>query len=117
MNEDSKALYHELVKGKIIPKIKEVNDYALTQEEIDLICIHLDKEIKDLNHHIEHEKCTQLRKQTRQKRTKIKRYKRYAYRHDKYVFRRDFKLYECDDCSECPLKNNCIKPNSKSNKK
>jgi len=117
MNEDSKALDNELVKGKIIPKIKEVNDYELTQEEIDLICIHLDKEIKDLNNHIKHEKCTRLRKQARQKRTKIKRYKRHAYRHDKYVFRRDFKLYECDDCSECPLKNHCMKPNSKSNKK
>ena len=29
-------------------------------------------------------------------------FKRYAYRHDKYGFKRDFKLYECDDCSECP---------------
>ena len=37
MNEDSKALYHELVKDKIIPKIKEDNDHELTQEEIDLI--------------------------------------------------------------------------------
>src|SRR5699024_4657835 len=44
-------------------------------------------------------------------------FKRYAYRHDKYGFRRDFNLYECDDCSECPLKNHCIKSNSKSNKK
>ncbi len=25
------------------------------------------------------------------------------------VFKRDFKLYECDDCSECPLKHQCIK--------
>ena len=24
-------------------------------------------------------------------------FKRYAYRHDKYGFKRDFKLYECDD--------------------
>ncbi len=44
-------------------------------------------------------------------------FKRYAYRHDKYGFRRDFKLYECDDCSECPLKNDCMKSNSQSNKK
>ncbi len=281
MNEDSKALYHELVKDKIIPKIKEDNDHELTQKEIDLIGTHLDKEIEDLNHYIEHEKSTRLRKQTRQKRTEIKRYKkkfaayserkykyktqkailqdrnsysktdhdatfmrmkedhmkngqlkpgyhlqiatnsqfvlsydvyqnptdtrtmiplltliketyghlpeyivadagygsepnymaiidefnrtplitygmfikdktnkyksdifnthnweygeindeficpnhkrlgfkRYAYRHDKYGFRRDFKLYECDDCSECPLKNDCMKSNSQSNKK
>ena len=40
-------------------------------------------------------------------------FKRYAYRHDKYGFKRDFKLYECDDCSECPLKHQCMKYNSK----
>jgi len=71
-----KALYYELVKEKIIPKIKEDNDHELTQEEIDLIGTHLDKEIEDLNHYIEHEKCTRLRKQIRQKRTEIKRYKK-----------------------------------------
>ena len=76
MNEDSKALYYELVKEKIIPKIKEDNDHELTQEEIDLIGTHLDKEIEDLNHYIEHEKYTRLRKQTRQKRTETKRYKK-----------------------------------------
>jgi len=31
-------------------------------------------------------------------------FKRYAYRHDKYSIKRVFKLYEYDDCSECPLK-------------
>ncbi|QJI70808.1 transposase [Staphylococcus haemolyticus] len=40
-----------------------------------------------------------------------------AYRHDKYGYKRDFKLYECDDCSECPLKNQCMNFNSKTNKK
>ena len=35
-------------------------------------------------------------------------FKRYASRHDKYGFKRDFKLYECDDCSECPLKQQCM---------
>ena len=44
-------------------------------------------------------------------------FKRYAYRHDKYGFKRDFKLYECDDCSECPLKQQCMNFNSKTNKK
>ncbi|HHO5200574.1 TPA: CoA-disulfide reductase [Staphylococcus aureus] len=44
-------------------------------------------------------------------------YKRYAYRNDRYGFKRDFKLYECDDCSACSLRQQCIKPNSKSNKK
>ncbi len=44
-------------------------------------------------------------------------FKRYAYRHDKYGYKRDFKLYECDDCSECPLKNQCMNFNSKTNKK
>ncbi|MEN0435310.1 transposase, partial [Staphylococcus aureus] len=27
------------------------------------------------------------------------------------------KLYECDDCSACSLRQQCMKPNSKSNKK
>ena len=48
MNEDSKALYHELVTNKIIPEIKEDHDNELTKEEIDLIGSHLDKEIEDL---------------------------------------------------------------------
>ena len=43
-------------------------------------------------------------------------FKRYAYRHDKYGYKRDFKLYECDDCSECPLKNQCMNFNSKQTK-
>src|SRR5699024_10024320 len=63
--------YHELVKDKIIPKTKEDNDHELTQEEIELIDTHLDKEIEDINHYIEHEKSTRLRKQTRQKRTRL----------------------------------------------
>ncbi len=44
-------------------------------------------------------------------------FKRYAYRHDKYGFKRDFKLYECDDCSECPLNHQFMNFNSKTNKK
>ncbi|CAC8127061.1 putative transposase [Staphylococcus aureus] len=44
-------------------------------------------------------------------------FKRYAYRNDRYGFKRDFKLYECDDCSACSLRHQCMKPNSKSNKK
>ena len=69
MNEDSKALYHELVTNKIIPEIKEDHDNELTKEEIDLIGSHLDKEIEDLNQHINNEN---KRKQIRLKRTKIK---------------------------------------------
>ncbi|MEK4560538.1 IS1182 family transposase [Staphylococcus sp. FSL K6-3157] len=42
---------------------------------------------------------------------------RYAYRKDKYGFRRDFKLYESDSCNGCLLRNQCIKNNSLSNKK
>ena len=45
MNEDSKALYHELVTNKIIPEIKEDHDNELTKE-IDLIGSHLDKKSK-----------------------------------------------------------------------
>ncbi len=44
-------------------------------------------------------------------------FKRYAYRHNRYEFKRDFKLYECDDCSACPFRNQCMKSNSKANKK
>ena len=44
-------------------------------------------------------------------------FKRYAYRDDKYGFKRDFKLFECDDCSECTLKHQCMNFNSKTNKK
>ena len=71
MNENSKALYHELVINKIIPEIKKDHDNDLTKEEIDLIGSHLDKEIEDLNQHIDNEKCTKIRKQIRLKRTKI----------------------------------------------
>ena len=37
MNEDSNALYHELVTNKIIPEIKKDHDNELTKEEIDFI--------------------------------------------------------------------------------
>ena len=37
-----------------------------------MIGSHLDKEIEDLNQHIDNEKCTKIRKQIRLKRTKIK---------------------------------------------
>ena len=55
-----KALYHELVTNKIIPEIKEDHDNELTKE-IDLIGSHLDKEIEDLNQHINNEKCTKTK--------------------------------------------------------
>lgn len=76
MNKDSKALYRELAKNKIIPEIKEDNDYELTTEDIDLIGTHLDKEVEDLNYRIDNEECTQLRKQTHHKRTRIKKYRK-----------------------------------------
>ncbi len=59
LNENSKALYRDLVEEKIIPEIKEDGDSDLTTEEIDLVGSHLDKEIEDLNHSIENENCTQ----------------------------------------------------------
>ena len=37
LNENSKALYRDLVEEKIIPEIKEDGDSDLTIEEIDLI--------------------------------------------------------------------------------
>ncbi|HCZ4329100.1 TPA: IS5/IS1182 family transposase, partial [Staphylococcus aureus] len=68
--------YRDLVEEKIIPEIKEDGDSDLTIEEIDLIGSHLDKEIEDLNHSIENEDCAQIRKQTRKKRTEIKKFKK-----------------------------------------
>ncbi|MBG1151807.1 IS1182-like element ISSau3 family transposase, partial [Staphylococcus aureus] len=63
-------------------------DSDLTIEEIDLIGSHLDKEIEDLNHSIQNEDCTQIRKQTRKKRTEIKKFKKkfddYSERKSKY---------------------------------
>ena len=44
-----------MVTNKIIPEIKEDHDNELTKEEIDLIGSHLDKEIEDLNQHINNE--------------------------------------------------------------
>ncbi len=76
LNENSKALYRDLVEEKIIPEIKEDGYSDLTIEEIDLIGSHLDKEIEDLNHSIQNEDCTQIRKQTRKKRTEIKKFKK-----------------------------------------
>ncbi|HGL5478102.1 TPA: IS1182-like element ISSau3 family transposase, partial [Staphylococcus aureus] len=88
LNKNSKALYRDLVEEKIIPEIKEDGDSDLTIEEIDLIGSHLDKEIEDLNHSIENEDCTQIRKQTRKKRTEIKKFKKkfddYSERKSKY---------------------------------
>ncbi|MCD0965767.1 transposase, partial [Staphylococcus aureus] len=55
LNENSKALYRDLVEEKIIPEIKEDGESDLTIEEIDLIGSHLDKEIEDLNHSIQNE--------------------------------------------------------------
>lgn len=72
MNADSKVLYHELVGNKIILEIKEDHDNELTKKKIDLICIHLDKEIEGLNQHINNEECTKIRKAICLKRTKIK---------------------------------------------
>ncbi len=43
LNENSKALYRDLVEEKIIPEIKEDGDSDLTTKEIDLIGTHLDK--------------------------------------------------------------------------
>lgn len=79
LNENSKALYGDLVEEKIISEIKEDGDSDLTTEEIDLVGSHLDKDIED---------CTQIRKQTRKKRTEIKKFKKkfddYSERKSKY---------------------------------
>ena len=45
MNEDSKALYHELITKKSYLRLKD-HDNDLTKEEIDLIGSHLIKKSK-----------------------------------------------------------------------
>ena len=42
-------------------------------------------------------------------------FKNYSTRTDKYGFKRDFKIYECEDCSGCSYKKDCTK--SKGNRK
>ncbi|WP_232713529.1 IS1182 family transposase [Bacillus xiapuensis] len=37
------------------------------------------------------------------------RFKRYSTRTDSYGMKRDFKIYECEDCTDCPLKALCTK--------
>ena len=36
-------------------------------------------------------------------------FKHYSEKIDKYGYIRDFKIYECEDCSDCPHKKNCTK--------
>lgn len=61
INEVSKALYHKLVTNKFIHEIKKDHDNNLTKEEIGFIDSYLDKEIEDLNQHIDNEKCTKIK--------------------------------------------------------
>ncbi|MCO7128255.1 transposase [Sporolactobacillus shoreicorticis] len=37
------------------------------------------------------------------------RFKKYTTRTDRYGYKRDFKIYECEDCTECPFKKQCTK--------
>ena len=88
MNEDSKALYHTLVKEQIIPQIKEENDNDLTQEDIHLIGTYLDKEIESLTQEIDKTENVETRKMRRKARTVIKKHKKkmddYSQRKAKY---------------------------------
>lgn len=42
-------------------------------------------------------------------------FKKYSTRYDKYGFRRDFKIYECESCLDCTFKTDCSK--AKGNRK
>ncbi|WP_185534030.1 IS1182 family transposase [Listeria booriae] len=44
-------------------------------------------------------------------------FQRYAYRTDRYGYVRDFKVYECEDCSDCPLRTQCTTAKSGKNRK
>lgn len=45
----------------------------------------------------------------------IRRTEQYSRRKDKGGFAQDFKVYECEDCRECPIHSQCTK--AKSNQK
>ena len=36
---------------------------------------------------------------------------------DQYDFKREFKIYECEDCSGCPLRSSCTKAKEGTNRK
>lgn len=44
-------------------------------------------------------------------------FQRYASRKDRYGYVRDFKVYECEDCSDCPLRGACTTAKSGKNRK
>jgi transposase len=45
------------------------------------------------------------------------RFSHHSKRTDRYGFTREFKVYECEDCSGCPLRNLCTKAKEGNNKK
>ena len=85
-----------------------------------MIGSHLDKEIEDLNQHIDNEKWTEIRKQIRLKRTKIKNTKQindYSERKYKYEVQKDRNSYSKTDhdatfmrMKEDHMKNGQLKP-------
>jgi len=44
-------------------------------------------------------------------------YKYDSVRTDRYGFQRNFKVYECEDCSDCPLRSFCTKAKIGNNRK
>lgn len=45
------------------------------------------------------------------------RFSHHSKRTDKYGFTREFKVYECEDCSDCPLRDLCTKAKEGNNRK
>lgn len=92
MNEDSKALYKEIIKDKIIPEIRQDQDTDLTQEELDLIGTHLNNEIEYLTQQINETDYSKIRKAKRKKRIEIKKFKKkfddYSQRKYKYQYQK-----------------------------
>ncbi|MFG5406741.1 transposase, partial [Enterococcus faecalis] len=43
-------------------------------------------------------------------------FKRYSRRKDKGGFVRDFKIYECENCRDCPVRSQCTKAKSEQNR-
>lgn len=44
------------------------------------------------------------------------KFKRYSTRIDKYGFKRNLKLYECESCKNCPIRSSCTKAKSDKNR-
>src|SRR5690625_1779251 len=145
--EKSNLMYDELLEKEIIPSIERENEEELSIKEIEVIVEKLNETIDTYTRQIEESDIVSERKQLRAERKEPKKYRKqfadflirkqkyqrdmetfkdrnrrlnYVYesnRTDKYGFKRTFKVYECEDCSDCPLRSLCTKAAEGNNRK